>query len=170
MLATKPGARVRICQDYRGLNTITIKNHYPLPLIHETLDALCRAKVYTKLDIIVAFNKIRIAEGHEWKTTFITCFGLFKTLVMPFGLSNAPATFQHYINHALYDLFNKTCTTYLDDVLVYSESKQEHQTYIREVVKCLMDAGLQIDINKCEFETTCCKGYKSLYLMWPRAR
>ena len=93
LLAAKPGGGVRICQDYRGLNNITIKNHYLLPLIRETLDALCDAKVYTKLDIIAAFNKLRIAEGHKWKTAFITQFGLFKTLVMLFSLCNAPASF-----------------------------------------------------------------------------
>jgi hypothetical protein len=157
MLATKPGGGVRICQDYWGLNTITIKNRYPLPLIRKTLNALCRAKVYTKLDIIAAFNKLRIAKEHEWKTAFITRFGLFETLVMLFGLGNAPATFQNYINNLLYDLLDKTCTAYLDDVLVYSESKKEHRAHVREVVKHLMDAGLQIDINKYEFETTRCK-------------
>ena len=93
MLATKLGGGVRICQDYWSLNAITIKNHYPLPLICETLDALCHAKVYTKLNIIAAFNKLRIAEGHEWKTAFITRFRLFEMLVMLFGFSNAPAIF-----------------------------------------------------------------------------
>ena len=115
---------------------------------------MCRAKVYTKLDIIAAFNKLRIAEGYEWKTAFITRFRLFETIVMPFGLCNAPASFQHYINNVLFDLLDKTCTAYLDDVLVYSDSKKEHRSYIREVVRRLLDAGLQIDIAKCEFETT----------------
>jgi hypothetical protein len=154
LLAAKPGGGVRICQDYRGLNNVTIKNRYPLPLIRETLDALCHAKVYTKLDIIAAFNKLRIAEGHEWKTAFITRFGLFESLVMPFGLCNAPASFQHYINHTLFDLLDRYCTAYLDDVLVYSNSKKEHRQHVREVVQRLREAGLQIDINKCEFETT----------------
>jgi hypothetical protein len=154
LLASKPGGGVRICQDYRGLNNVTIKNRYPLPLIRETLDALCNAKVYTKLDIIAAFNKLRIAEGHEWKTAFITRFGLFESLVMPFGLCNAPASFQNYINHTLHDLLDKTCTAYLDDVLIYSANRKDHQTHVREVVKRLLEAGLQIDINKCEFETT----------------
>jgi hypothetical protein len=86
MLAAKLGGGVRVCQDYRGLNNITIKNRYPLPLVRETLDALSKAKYYTKLDIIAAFNKLRIAEGDEWKTAFITRFGLFETLVTPFGL------------------------------------------------------------------------------------
>ena len=154
LLAVKPGGGVRICQDYRGLNNVTIKNRYPLPLIRETLDALCNARFYTKLDVIAAFNKLRIAEGHEWKTAFITRFGLFETLVMPFGLCNAPASFQHYINHALYDLLDKTCTAYLDDVLVYSATRKEHRQHVREVMDRLIDAGLQVDIKKCEFETT----------------
>ena len=154
LLAAKPGGGVRICQDYRGLNNVTIKNRYPLPLVRETLDALCNAKVYTKLDIIAAFNNLRIAEGHEWKTAFITRFGLFETLVTPFGLCNAPASFQNYINHVLFDLLDKTCTAYLDDVLVYSSNRKEHRAHVREVVTRLREAGLQIDIDKCEFETT----------------
>lgn len=154
MLAVKPGGGVRICQDYRGLNSITIKNRYPLPLIRETLDAICHAKYYTKLDIIAAFNKLRIAEGHEWKTAFSTRFGLYESLVMPFGLCNAPATFQHYINHTLHDLLDRICTAYLDDVLVYSVTRKEHREHVRTVVSRLQEAGLQIDINKCEFETT----------------
>jgi len=154
LLAAKPGGGVRICQDYRGLNNVTIKNRYPLPLIRETLDALCNAKVYTKLDIIAAFNKLRIAEGHEWKTAFITRFGLYESLVMPFGLCNAPASFQDYINHTLFDLLDKICTAYLDDVLIYSKDRKEHRAHVREVVSRLRDAGLQIDIDKCEFETT----------------
>jgi hypothetical protein len=154
LLAAKPGGGVRICQDYRGLNSVTIKNRYPLPLIRETLDAVSKAKVFTKLDVIAAFNKLRIAEGHEWKTAFITRFGLFESLVMPFGLCNAPASFQHYINHTLFDLLDVICTAYLDDVLVFSASKAEHRKNVREVVKRLQDAGLQIDLEKCEFETT----------------
>src|SRR5580692_4995423 len=153
LLAAKPGGGVRICHDYRGLNNVTIKNRYPLPLIRETLDALCHAKFYTKLDIIAAFNNIRIAEGHEWKTAFITRFGLFETLVMPFGLCNAPASFQHYINHTLFDLLDRFCTAYLDDVLVYSATRKEHREHVREVVRRLREAGLQIDITKCDFET-----------------
>ncbi|RAL58881.1 hypothetical protein DID88_009301 [Monilinia fructigena] len=153
LLAAKPGGGVRICQDYRGLNNVTIKNRYPLPIVRETLDALCNATVYTKLDIIAAFNKLRIAEGDEWKTAFITRFGLFESLVMPFGLCNAPASFQHYINHTLFNELDKYCTAYLDDVLVYSADKSEHREHVRTIVQKLADAGLQIDINKCEFKT-----------------
>jgi hypothetical protein len=153
LLAAKPGGGVRVFQDYRGLNNVTIKNRYPLPLIRETLDSLCYTKFYTKLDIIVAFNNIRIAEGHEWKTAFITRFGLFEMLVMPFRLYNAPASFQHYINHVLFDLLDRFCTAYLDKVLVYSATRKEHREHVREIVRRLREAGLQIDITKCDFET-----------------
>ena len=153
LLAAKPGGGVRICHDYRGLNNVTIKNRYPLPLIRETLDALCHAKFYTKLDVIAAFNNLRIAEGHEWKTAFITRFGLFESLVVPFGLCNAPASFQNYINHVLFDILDKFCTAYLDDVLIYSLTRKEHRAHVREVTQRLREAGLQIDIAKCEFET-----------------
>lgn len=154
LLAAKPGGGVRICQDYRGLNNITVKNRYPLPLIRETLDSLCGAKFFTKLDIIAAFNRTRIAEGHEWKTAFITRFGLYENLVTPFGLCNAPATFQNYINHILHDILDRYCTAYLDDVLIYSKTKEEHRKHVNEIIRRLGEAGLQIDINKSEFYTT----------------
>lgn len=98
LLAKKPGGGIRVCVNYRGLNALTAKNRYPIPLIRETLDALCHAKYYTKLDVIAAFNRLRMAEGEERKTAFLTRYGLFEYLVMPFGLQTAPATFQHFIN------------------------------------------------------------------------
>ena len=153
LLAAKPGGGVRICHDYRGLNAVTIKNRYPLPLIRETLDALCGAKFYTKLDVIAAFNRIRIAEGHEWMTAFITRFGLYEMLVTPFGLCNAPATFQNYINHVLHNALDDYCTAYLDDVLIFSKTREEHTRHVNEVIHRLGTAGLQIDINKSEFYT-----------------
>lgn len=103
MLAAKPGFGVRICQYYRGLNEVTIKNRYPLPIIRETLVSLRIARYYTKLYIIVAFKKSRIVEDDEWKTAFIIRFDLFESLVIPFGLCNAPVSFQYYINHTLID-------------------------------------------------------------------
>jgi hypothetical protein len=93
-----PGSGLRFCVDYRKLNEITIKNRYPIPLIQETLNRLNKAKYYTKLDIIAAFNRIRIARGQEHLTAFQTREGLFEYLVMPFGMANAPSTFQHHVN------------------------------------------------------------------------
>ena len=89
----KPGGGLRFCVDYRALNAITQKDRYPLPLIRETFRLISKARWFTKLDIIVAFNKIRIAEGEEWKTAFRIRFGLFEWLVLPFGLTSGPATF-----------------------------------------------------------------------------
>ena len=89
----KLGEGLRFYIDYRKLNSITIKNRYPLPLIRETLDRLYYTKVYSKIDIITTFNRIRITEGEEWKTAFRTRYSLYKYLVIPFGLANTPSSF-----------------------------------------------------------------------------
>ena len=151
LFVRKPGGGLRFCVDYRGLNAITVKNRYPIPLIRETLDRLCRARYYTKLDIIAAFNRLRIAKGDEWKTAFRTRYGLFEYLVMPFGLTNGPASFQHYINDALRDYLDVFCTAYLDDILIYSNTLKEHKQHVRQVLQRLREFGLQADIAKCEF-------------------
>jgi transposase InsO family protein len=130
-----------------------MKSRYPIPLIRETLDSICIATIFTKLDVIAAFNRVRVAEGHEWLTAFITRFGLYESLVTPFGLQGAPATFQHYINDLLYDTLDDHATAYLDDVLIYSRTLGEHVKQVREILRRLIDAGLQVDIDKCEFHT-----------------
>jgi predicted aspartyl protease len=153
LFVRKPGGGLRFCVDYRGLNKITKKDRYPLPLIYETLRNIGRAKWYTKLDIIAAFHKIRIAEGDEWMTAFRTRYGLFEWLVTPFGLANAPSTFQKYINWALRGYLDVFCSAYVDDILIYSSgSRREHQEHVRKVLVRLREAGLQVDIDKCEFE------------------
>lgn len=117
LFVKKSDGRLRLCMDYRALNAVTVKNRYPLPLISETLDRLSKAKYFTKLDVIAAFNRIRIAKGDEWKSAFRTRYGLFESLVMPFGLTNAPSTFQNYINSTLQEYLDVFCTAYIDDVL-----------------------------------------------------
>jgi hypothetical protein len=94
LFAKKPGGGLRFCVDYRALNAITHNDRYPLPLIHETLQQISKAKWFTKVDVIQPFHKIRIAKGDEWKTAFRTRFGLYEWLVTPFGLANALSTFQ----------------------------------------------------------------------------
>ncbi|KAI0992309.1 hypothetical protein K3495_g15877, partial [Podosphaera aphanis] len=154
LFVKKPGGGLRFCVDYRGLNRITRKDRYPLPLIYETLRNISKAKWFTKLDVIAAFHKIRIAEGDEWKTAFRTRYGLYEWLVTPFGLANAPSTFQKYINWTLREYLDNFCSAYVDDILIYSSgSKMEHQEHVRKVLQRLRVAGLQIDIDKCEFET-----------------
>ena len=134
LFVKKPEGGLRFCVDYRGLNAVTVKNWYPLPLISETLNRLSRAKIFTKLDIIAAFNRLRIQEGDESLTAFCTHFELFKYLVMPFGLCNRPASFQNYINDPLHEYLNDFCIAYLDDILIYSDNEAEHEIH----VKCVL--------------------------------
>lgn len=153
LFAKKPGGGVRFCVDYRGLNAITRKDRYPLPLISDTLRNISKAKYLTKLDVIAAFNRVRIAEGEEWKTAFRTRYGLFEYLVMPFGLVNAPSTFQRYINHTLQEWLDDFVSAYIDDVLIYTDgSLEDHRRKVKMVVRRLREAGLHLDIDKCEFE------------------
>ena len=124
--------------DYRGLNKVTIKNRYPIPLVSEMLDRLSKARVFTKLDLRDAYHRLRIKEGDEWKTAFKTRYGHFEYLVMPFGLANAPATFQTYNHIALGGLLDRTCVVYLDDILIYSENPKDHDRHVEEVLNCLV--------------------------------
>jgi len=121
LFVKKPGGGLRFCVDYRALNSLTRKDRYPLPLIQETLRNLSEAVVYTKLDVIAAFHRIRIAEGDEWKTAFRTRFGSYEWLVTPFGLANAPSTFQRYINWVLRDLLDDFCLVYINNIIIYSK-------------------------------------------------
>ena len=97
LLVPKPGGGLRICVDYRGLNEITIKNRYPLPLMDELRDRTYKAKIFSKMDLRAGYNLLRIREGDEWKTAFRSRYGHFEYLVMPFGLVNAPSIFQEFV-------------------------------------------------------------------------
>ncbi len=121
LFVKKKDGSLWLCVDYRRLNLLTKKNWYPLPLIGEALDWLSGTKIYTKLDIQVAYNWVQMKEGDEWKTAFWTWYEHYEYCVMPFGLANAPATFQGFINYALQDLLDICCITYLDDILIYSD-------------------------------------------------
>jgi hypothetical protein len=106
LFVKKGDGSLQLVVDYWGINEGIIKNHYPLPLMQDTFINLSRAKWFMKLDICRAYNLIRIAEGEEWKTIFQTRYGLFKSLVMLFGLTNTPATFQNFINNVLAPYLN----------------------------------------------------------------
>ena len=108
--------------DYRALNEITKKDRHQLPLISEALDRLGGARYFTKLDIKDAYYNIRIQEGDEWKTTFLTKLGAYEYIGMPFGLCNAPAAFQRWINEVLIEYIEICCIVCLDEVLIYSDA------------------------------------------------
>jgi hypothetical protein len=120
LFAKKPRGSLHFYIDYYILNIIIIKNRYPLPLIQEILARLNKAKIYTKLDIIAVFNRIYIIERQEYLIAFNIYYGLYETLVILFGLSNAPIIFQAHINEVLYLYLDVFYTIYIDDILVYS--------------------------------------------------
>ncbi|SLM35328.1 retrotransposon nucleocapsid protein [Lasallia pustulata] len=151
LFAVKPNGSLRVCVDYRKLNAITKRNRYPIPLIEETLAKVTGCKYLTKLDVIAAFNKLRMHPNSEDYTTFITSIGAYKYHVLLFGLTNGPANYQHYMNNVLWDHLNNFCSAYLDDILIYSKTLKEHTQHVRAVLQKLIDAGLQVDIEKCEF-------------------
>ena len=153
LFARKKDGSLRLCVDYRRLNNITIKNVYPLPLIHELLDRVSGSSIFSKLDLTNAYWHIRIREGDEYKTAFRTRYGLFEYLVMPFGLSNAPGNFQAHINACFSDMLDVFLVIYLDDLLIFSKSKEEHVHHVRAVLQRLIDKKLSCNPKKCAFHT-----------------
>jgi len=153
LFAKNKNGSLRLCVDYRGLNAITIKNRYPLPLIPELLDRFRQAKYFTKLDLRGAYNLVRIAYGEEWKTAFRTRYGHFEYLVMPFGLANAPASFQGLINDTLRPFLDRFATAYLDDIMIYSNTLEEHKEHVRQVLARLRSKNLFVKLEKCQFHT-----------------
>src|SRR5271170_2776876 len=149
----KKDGKLRPCQDYRKLNEGTIKNAYPLPLIQELIDRLKGAKYFTKLDVRWGYNNIRIKEGDEWKAAFRTNRGLFEPLVMYFGLTNSPATFQTMMNEIFHDLIIQgVVCVYMDDILIFTKTQEEHRRITRMVLERLRANKLYLRHDKCEFE------------------
>ncbi len=152
LFVKKKDGTLRLVIDYRKLNEMTIRNSYPLPLISDLLDRVKGAKVFTKLDLKSAYNLVRIKEGDEYKTAFRTRYGHFEFLVMPFGLKNAPATFQHFINDVLSDYLDDFVISYIDDILIYSNNLEEHHIHVKKVLKKLLENNLFVKLEKCEFD------------------
>ena len=138
-----------MCVDYWGLNNLTIKNQYLPPLIGELLDRLGQAKKFTQLDLTSAYHQMRIKEGNKWKTAFRTQYGRFEYQVMPFGLSNAMASFQGYINKILAEKLNIFVILYLDDILIYTkDSGQSYLEAVWWVLDVLRRHGLFANLKK----------------------
>jgi hypothetical protein len=149
----KDGSR-RMCVDYRRLNAMTVKNSYPLPLTQGLIEKLEGAKIFTKLDLKSGYSLCRIKEGDEWKTAFKTKYGLFKYLIMPFGLSNAPATFQALMNEIFRDLLDIYVIIYLDHILIFSKTEDKHSEHVKEVLRRLQANNLYCNAKKCTFHVT----------------
>jgi hypothetical protein len=122
-----------MCVDYQALNANTVSNAYPLPLIQSLVKKLRGAKYFTALDLKSGYNLVQIKEGDKWKTAFKTKYSLFEYLVMPFGLRNAPAAFQHFMNDIFRDILDVYAVIYLDDILIFSETRELHIKHLKEV-------------------------------------
>jgi hypothetical protein len=139
------------CIDYRQFNENTVKDKFPLPLVSDVLAGFKDAKIFTKLDLKGAYNLVRLRSGDEWKCAFRCKFGHFEPLVVQFGLTNAPAVFQRFVNSIFQDLIGVYVVIYLDDILIFSSSVEDHPNHVREVLKRCIDNNLVLKLEKCEF-------------------
>jgi transposase InsO family protein len=151
LFVSKKDGGLRPCVDFRPTNAITRRNQFPIPLINELQDRVGGKSWYTALDVRDAFYRVRMAKGEEWKTAFTTTFGLWEYQVMPFGLTNAPATFQELINDTLKEFLGDFVVAYLDDILIYSDTLEQHIDHVRKVMKALQARDLPLKLSKCEF-------------------
>ena len=150
----KKDGRSRMVVDYRRLNEATIPDVYPLPLISQITNELSKAKYFTKLDLVGAYQLLRVAEGYEHLTAFRTQYGMYESLVVRDGLRNAPAVFQHFLNEVFKDVLGRGVTIYIDDILIYAENLDELRRLTTKVFDLVRGASLYLKASKCEFERT----------------
>jgi Reverse transcriptase (RNA-dependent DNA polymerase)/RNase H-like domain found in reverse transcriptase/Integrase zinc binding domain/Chromo (CHRromatin Organisation MOdifier) domain/Retroviral aspartyl protease len=151
LFAAKPDGSLRMCIDYRALNKLTVKNKYPIPRIADLLDCLHGAQVFSSLDLLSGYWQIKMGEEDKPKTAFNTPLGHFEWNVLPFGLTNAPATFQSTMNTILAAILGKFALVYLDDILIFSNNAEDHEKHIRIVLDILRKHQFYCKQSKCEF-------------------
>ena len=151
VLVPKKDGNLRFCVDYRKVNAVTKKDVYPLPRVDDILDTLGKAKYFSTLDLSSGYWQIKMDPATREKSAFTTHCGLFEFLRMPFGLCNSPATFQRLMQTILAGLEWKSCYVYIDDILVFSKTWEEHLAHLQEVFDRLHKAGLTLKPIKCSF-------------------
>ncbi|UYV69515.1 hypothetical protein LAZ67_6003871 [Cordylochernes scorpioides] len=151
ILVKKRDGKYRFCVDYRKLNDVTVKDVYPIPRIDEVLDTLQGSKYFSAIDLKSGYWQVEVEEKDKEKTAFTTAHGLYEFNVMPFGLCNAPATFERNMENMLGNLRWQICLCYLDDVIIYSSDFSTHLKRIEAVLKCFREANLKLNNKKCQF-------------------
>jgi hypothetical protein len=151
LFVDKRDGTIRLCVDYRKLNEVTIKNKYPLPKIEDLFDQLNGAKVFSKIDLHTGYHQLKVRESDIPKTAFTTRYGLFEYTVMSFGLTNAPAYFMNLMNKVFMKFLDKFVVVFIDDILVYSKTEEEHAEHLRLVLGTLQEHQLYAKFSKCEF-------------------
>jgi hypothetical protein len=142
---------MRMCIDYRSLNEVTIKNKYPLPRIDDLFDQLQGAKYFSKIDLRSGYHQLRIKKADVQKTVFVTRYGQYEFTVMPFGLTNALAFFMNLMNKVFMEELDKFVVLFIDNILIYSKSRKDHEHHLRIVLKRLRAHQLYAKLSKCEF-------------------
>jgi hypothetical protein len=151
LFVKKKDNSLRLCVDYRPLNAVTIKNKYPLPRIDILFDQLAGAKVFSKIDLRSGYHQIKIRPSDIPKTAFSTRYGLYEYLVMSFGLTNALAYFMYLMNSVFMLELDKFVVVFIDDILIYSKTEEDHANHIRVILQRLRDHRLYAKFSKCEF-------------------
>ena len=151
LLVKKKDKTWRFCVDYHQLNAITLKSKYPVPLIDDLLDELGQARWFPKLDLRAGFHQILLQLGEEFKIAFQTHFGHFEFVVMPFGLTGAPGTFQEAMNSTLAPFLRKFVLVFFDDILIYSRTYEDHIKHISQVLRLLSENHWKLKLSKCAF-------------------
>lgn len=151
IIIKKPDGSTRVCVDYRGLNSVTKKNAYPLPRIDDAYQFLCGANYFSTLDLKSGFWKIPMEDSDKCKTAFTCRMGHYQWKVMPFGLCNAPATFQTVMNNILAPYVDKFALVYLDDIIIFSKTEKEHYEHIGKIMEVLSSNKLVVSEKKCKW-------------------
>ncbi|GJZ48129.1 putative reverse transcriptase domain-containing protein [Tanacetum coccineum] len=151
LFVKKKDGSFRMCIDYRELNKLTVKNRYPLPRIDDLFDQLQGSSVYSKIDLRSGYHQLRVREEDILKTAFRTRYGHYEFQVMPFGLTNAPAVFMDLMNRVCKPYLDKFVIVFIDDILIYSKNKQEHEEHLKIILELLKKEELYAKFSKCEF-------------------
>ena len=151
LFVKKKDGTLRLCIDYRELNKVTIKNKYPLPRIDDFLDQLQGARVFSKIDLRSGNHQLKVKAEDVEKTAFRTRYGHYEFLVMPFGVTNAPAAFMDLMNRVFKPYLDEFMVVFIDDILIYSKNEVEHEKHLGLALHVLRDKKLYAKLSKCEF-------------------